>query len=233
MPEVSTVKLVIKVGGYCFSRGLDPKPIQELAKALSRLKSEGHSLVVVTGGGENARAYAGTARALKANESFSDDLGIQVSRLNAALLIAALGDSAYRKVPTRFDEIEEALRTGRIVVLGGLVPGQSTNAVAALTAEVMGADLIINMTDVEGVYSADPRVTRDAELLREISTDELMSILLKADQRAGEYDLFDMTAAKIVKRSRLRVRVVDGTKPGNLERAVKGERIGTLIFDTH
>ncbi len=233
MPEVSTVKLVIKVGGYCFNRRLDPKPIKELAKALSRLKSKGHSLVVVAGGGENARTYAKTARALKASESFSDDLGIHVSRLNAALLVAALGDLAYRKVPTKFEDIYEALETDRIVVLGGLVPGQSTNAVAALTAEVMKADWIINLTDVDGVYSADPRVDKDAKLLREISTDELMSLLLKGGQKAGEYDLFDVTAVKIIKRSRLRVRVVDGTRPDTLERVVKGEEVGTLICDRH
>jgi uridylate kinase len=151
------LRIAIKLGGHLFPYDLDTKKLSSYVEILRRLKSEKHYVLVVAGGGEIARKYISAARQLGAAEALCDELGIMVANLNARLLIAKLEDDAYPIPPSNNEELRLALVSGKIVVLGGLQPGQSTNAVAAIAAEVMKADLLINATNVEGVYSADPK----------------------------------------------------------------------------
>ncbi len=115
-------------------------------------------LVVVAGGGQIARDYIAVASKLGADQASLDEIGIQVSRLNGMVLISALGNLAHASVPTSLAEVVEALELpkNRVVVVGGLHPGQSTNAVAALIAERVRAERFINATDTDGVYTKDP-----------------------------------------------------------------------------
>ena len=118
------------------------------------------------------------------------------------VLISALGNFAHVSVPTSLAEVVEALeaRKNRVVVVGGLHPGQSTNAVAALVAEKVGAEMFINATDTDGVYTEDPRRSENAELLPKVTTKELAKILANESIRAGGYDLMDPVALKLVER---------------------------------
>lgn len=224
------MKIAIKIGGHVFPSKLDLNKISGYTETFKRLVSDGHRLIVVTGGGEEARKYINAARKLGGSELVCDLIGIQVSRLNARLLISKLGGDAYPEPPTSVEELRKAFETRKIVVLGGLQPGQSTNAVAAVSAESINADLLINATDVGGVYTADPEKDPKAKKLDEISADELLKKILKKELWAGSYELFDPIAIKIVKRSRIPTRIVDGRKVRNIERVVKGEKLGTLIL---
>jgi len=224
------LKIAIKIGRYAFPSKLDFEVVSAYAEVFKKLRSEGHRLVVVTGGGEDARKYIDAARKLGGSELVCDLMGIQVSRLNARLLISRLGEDAYPEPPTSVEELRKAFETGKIVVLGGLQPGQSTNAVAAISAESIEADLLINATDVDGVYTADPKRDPNAKKLDEIGADELLKKILNEELWAGGYELFDPVAIKIVKRSRIPTRIVDGRNVGNIERVVKGEKLGTLIL---
>jgi len=149
--------------------------------------------------------------------------------LNARLLIAALGDQAHPTPPQTIPEMQIAFQSRRIIVLGGIEPGQSTNAVAALAAEALGADLLVNATNVEGVYTADPKKDRKAKKLDEIDTEQLLRLVIGGEMGAGGYELFDPVAIKIVGRSRIPTRIIDGRVPENFEKAVRGEAIGTLL----
>jgi len=224
------LKVAIKIGGYAFPSRLDLRRISAYAEMLRKLRDEGHRLIVVTGGGEEARKYIDAARKLGGSEGVCDLIGIEVSRLNARLMISRLGGDAYPEPPTSVKELRKAFETGKIVILGGLQPGQSTNAVAALCAEAIDADLFINATDVDGVYTADPDEDPNAEKLDEISADELLRKVLSKELWAGRYDLFDPIAIKIVMRSKILTRIIDGRKVENIERAIKGEKLGTLIL---
>ncbi|MDQ3881765.1 MAG: UMP kinase, partial [Thermoproteota archaeon] len=112
--------------------------LKRYARMLSEI-SEKVQPVVVAGGGKLARDYISTARSLGSDEASLDILGIEVSRLNARLMIVALGEQAYPSVPEDLEEVNEAVIANRIVVTGGLHPGQSTNATAALIAEKVKA----------------------------------------------------------------------------------------------
>jgi len=219
----------VKLGGHVFPLKLEAERISDYVKVLTKLKEKGHELVVVTGGGANARLYINAAKKLGANESLCDELGIEAAKLNARLLIAGLGEDAYPNVPESVGEIGAAFESGKIVVLGGLLPGQSTDSVAAMVSELIGASLLVKATDTDGIYTADPKKDPKAKKLDEISCAQLREMLLRLPMGAGEYELLDPVAVRIVERSKIPLWVIDGRKPENIERVVKGERIGTLV----
>lgn len=185
--------------------------------------------VVVAGGGKTARQYIETARKLGADESTLDAIGIDVSRLNARLLIAALGDSAHHEVPENLQEVLSAAQTGKIVVSGGLHPGQSTNATAALIAEKVRASKFINATDVDGIYDSDPNKNRKARMFKEISVRQCIEILGEENSAAGEYDLMDLVALKVIERSKLPT-VVLKSDVATITGAIDGKPVGTRII---
>ena len=223
------MKLVIKIGGHIFASYLDPKGIKEYAKLLRKLRGEHHRVVVVIGGGEDARRYIKVAKMVGGSEFNCDLLGIDVSRLNARLLIAGLGDDAYPEPLRSLEELRREFKGDKVVVMGGLQPGQSTNAVGALVAEAIEADLFINATDVDGVYTSDPKKDREARKLDIVYTDKLLALTSSEKLEAGGYTLFDPIAVKIVERSGIPTRIVNGRETANIERAVYGESVGTLV----
>ncbi|NVM55018.1 MAG: UMP kinase [Candidatus Helarchaeota archaeon] len=228
------MKLVIKIGGSLL---LDKEGqirvalITQFAKNLELLLKEGHEIVVVVGGGIEARKYITAMRALGASEGFCDDIGIRVSRVNARLLISALKGLVYPIPPRTLEDALQAASIRRLVVLGGLQPGQSTNAVAAVVAELIGAKILINATDVDGIYTADPNKDPEAEKLDEITTAQFYKLIDKPDSnRAGQYELFDLLALKIVERSKIYTHFISGKNPENIIKVIKGEKIGTRII---
>src|SRR3990170_4592526 len=129
--------------------------------------------VIVAGGGNIARHYITHARSSGADESTLDELGIEVSRLNAKLLIYALQNRAYPHPPTTLQEVRHAVDSGLIVIAGGLHPGQSTNGTAALIAEKIKASEFLNATDVDGIYDSDPNKSKKRYLRRNRNSNTL------------------------------------------------------------
>ena len=192
------------------------------------LKS-GESLGIVTGGGKTAREYASAAREFCGNNFVADEVAVAATRLNAHLMLALFRGVAHPKVFKDFDKAAAALEGHKIVVMGGIQPGQSTNAVGILAAESIRADLFVNATDVDGVYSSDPKKNPKAKRIDVIKTDELLTLTLKGKFEAGGYALFDPVAIRIVERSRICTRIIDGRKLENIEKAIRGEAVGTFL----
>jgi uridylate kinase len=225
------MRAVLKLGGsllYDESGEVVIDLIQGFTKVISVLAQKGNQFIIVVGGGKPARSFIAAARLLGASEAQCDWLGIKIARHNAELLCAALGDIAYPKIAETLDELEIAVCTGRIVLMGGLTPGQSTNAVAALAAEAIHADLLFNATNVDGVYDRDPD-EKGAKRFQTISIGQLKQVLAGAGTRAGEYKLFDPVAIRVVERSKIKTVIFNGKDPENLRRLVNGEHIGTTI----
>ncbi len=185
---------------------------------------------VVVGGGATARDYIGMARTFDADEAFCDLIGIAVTRLNARLLIAALGSAAYPVPPeTQEDASVAAAFSGRIVVMGGTTPGHTTDAVAAILAEYVHADILIDATSTNGIYTKDPKKHPDAVKLDELSPARLVEIIAAERMEAGANLPLDMLAAKIIERSGILTVVLDGREPGQVVDAVNGKRVGTCL----
>src|SRR4029077_8249751 len=94
------MRAVVKLGGALFRREPDVAALREMGRTFGGFVKEGHQLVMVAGGGENARTYIGVARKLGAEESTCDLLGIQITRANAELLRLAIGPVSFSKIPT-------------------------------------------------------------------------------------------------------------------------------------
>ncbi|WP_316506909.1 UMP kinase [Nitrosopumilus sp.] len=184
--------------------------------------------IVIAGGGNIARHYISHARSSGADESTLDELGIEISRLNAKLLIYALKNKAYSHPPITLQEVRHAVDDGLIVVTGGLHPGQSTNGTAALIAEKVQAEQFLNATDVDGVYDMDPNKFKKAKKFKRIELRNLKNMLVHEDSVAGGYDLMDIVALKIIERSKIKTRILNAN-PKNIEKAIKGESVGTEI----
>jgi uridylate kinase len=222
------MKLVIKIGGHLFPPELNLARINEFTSILKDLRKN-HKIIVVAGGGANARLYIQAARKLGSDESYCDDIGISFARLNAKLLISALAEDSYPRVAENTVELRTYNLSDKIVVMGGLQPGQSTNAVAAIAAEIVRADLLINGTDVDGVYTDDPKIHPDAKKLDEVPIDQLLEIIVKNKSSAGGYRLLDLVAVKIIERSKIPTIILDLKDPKNLIRVIEGNKIGTRI----
>ncbi len=225
---------VVKIGGSILfdkENQLKQKLLSNYAKTIRNIFSESKKkCAIVVGGGKIARKYIAVTRALGANEAYNDIMGIEAAKLNARLFIGALGDVAYPEPPNTLQEFHALYNaTDKIIVCGGFQPGQSTNAVAASIAEIVNAEKLLNLTDVDGVYTADPDKDPKAKLLKELAINDLISLIAKQTTKAGQYPLFDNTAVQIVQRSKIVLQFINGTNPENLTIAITGKPIGTLI----
>ena len=223
------MKIAVKLGGFSFPLELGVEEIKKYGEMFSKLKRDGNKLIVVTGGGKNARKYIEASRKLGANEALCDQIGILVTRLNARLLITSMGDDAYPKVPETIEDLRHYFESGKVVVMGGLQPGHSTNAVTALAAESIGASVLVNVTNVDGVYTADPKKDPKAKKFDEISTDKLLSLISGEEVSAGSYELLDPVSVRIIERSHIPTWIVSGEDPENILKILKGKHVGTKI----
>lgn len=221
-------RLVVKVSGSLLS---PPRPeyLASLAETLRELAEGGCRLVVVAGGGPLAREYIEAARRLGVSEAALDVLGIRASRLNALLVASALYPLAPLRVPESVEEAASLAAVYRVVAMGGLQPGQSTNAVAASVAEAVGSRVVVNMLrGVDGVYYPAPGAP-GARRLERLTYDDLWRIIEAASQTAGGYELFDHVAISIAKRSSLLVYFVGGDDPSILKLVASGREAGSLV----
>jgi uridylate kinase len=182
----------------------------------------------VIGGGKTARKFINAGRNLGADEDFLDRLGIMATRLNALVVSASLGEKGLEGVPERVEEADD-IEPEKIFVMGGTVPGHTTDAVSAILATHVRADLLINATNVDGVYEHDPRKNPSAKRFEKLTYDELIKIVNTDEYRAGTSTVIDPKAAMIIKKNQIKTVIVDGRRVENIVDAVKGRLRGTTI----
>jgi uridylate kinase len=223
------MRLVVRLGGSVVASPVDTRLISSYAVLIKKVWSRGHEVAVVVGGGALARQFIGLAKELGLNMQDQDELAISVSRLYAQLFLKELGETGCKKVAITLEEAAECMREGKIVVMGGLKPGITTDTVAALVAEHISADLLVKGTNQEGVYDKDPKKHADAVKLDRLTLDDLTRIFEESSHKAGMHQIIDPEAVKVLRRHPLKLVVVDGFKPENILAAVEGKKVGTLI----
>lgn len=223
------MRLVIRFGGSVVASPLNPELIGKYVELMRKLRVDGHEIVVVVGGGEIARQFIQAAKKLNLTEEEQDELAIYVSRLIAELVRKKLGEDGCKNIPESAQEAKKCLEEGKIVVMGGIKPGMTTDTVAALVAEATKADLLIKATDQEGIYTKDPRKHKDARLLKKVKISELEKIFEENRHKAGIHQILDPEAVKILKRLGIKLVVVNGFNPENILLAIKGEEVGTVV----
>jgi uridylate kinase len=223
------MRIVVRIGGSVVASPINTELMSQYADIIKTIENQGHEVAVVVGGGALAREFIGIAKNLRLDMTAQDEIAISCSRLFAQLFLKKFGESACSKVAITLDDAAQCLAEGKIVVMGGLKPGITTDTVAALVAERVNAELLVKGTDQDGVYDKDPRKFPDAVKLDKLSIDDLAKVFGESVHKAGIHQIIDPEAIKVLKRKPLRIIVVNGFKPENLLAAVKGEHVGTAI----
>ncbi len=226
---MTPLKVSISLGGSLLTKNMEASSYCRYADVLKRLKDSGNTIVVTCGGGKPARQYISIAKELGGPRELQDGLGILATHVNALLLIAALGDAADPRIHKAADEVKRHLGD-RILVGGGYKPGSSTDYRAAIFAGAIGADLIINATDVAGVYDSNPKTNPSAKKLDKLTYAELERIVKENTRQApGEYGLFDLKAVRYASRLGTPLVFIDGTDPEEIVRVVDERHHGSTV----
>jgi len=224
-------KVVVSIGGSILVPGdRDAEFISKLAEMLKEVSKE-VQLAIVCGGGKTARYYAGIAQELGGDTYQQDILGIAATRMNAQLLSLALGDMPD-SVSDNTRETAERACSGKIAVMGGTVPGHTTDAVSAMVATDMKADRIVNGTSVDAVYTDDPRKNPDAKKIQSLTIDELGDIVYK-EHGASKSSVFDPLGVKLAKENNIDILIIDGRNIVELKNAILGKPINGTKVNSH
>jgi len=230
-------RVLLKLSGEVFGGhkgiGVDPDVVQGVAKQISDVVKNGTQVSIVVGGGnyfrgaelqqrgmERARAdymgMLGTVMNCLALQDFLEKQGVD-TRVQTAI---TMGQVAEPYVPRR---AIRHMEKGRVVIFGAGagMPFFTTDTVAAQRALEVGADaLLLAKSGVDGVYDSDPRKNPSAKKFDNISYDEVLSKSLA---------VADAAAFSLCRENKLPIVVFDLMTNGNIARAVKGEKIGTLV----
>ncbi len=211
--------------------GIDFTFVHDLAdEVVDLVKDSKVELAVVIGGGNFIRG----AQAEEIDRAVGDYMGMLATMLNALALQAAF---EKRGVPTRvlsgleIKEVAESyirrrairhLEKGRIIIFacGTGNPFFTTDTAAALRGAEIDAEVILKGTNVDGIYSADPKKDPDAKLFEEISFTQALTDDLK---------VMDATAISLCRENCIPIIVFDMHTPGNMKRVIAGEKIGTYV----
>lgn len=205
-------------------RGLDRNFIRQFVRTIKSI-AKSRRVYIITGGGNTARSFVSDARRIGVrNVQSLHWIGVRACQLNAAILQAAFG-LPWNSLTDR-SNVQRA--TERIVIVAPSIPGATSDYGSVLIAKQVKASVIFNITNVDGVYTADPRISRQARRIDEI-TWPAFSKMFGRSVKPGMHVPFDPVASRLAARSRMSV-VVMSSRLTNLRRAVSGQAFqGTVI----
>ncbi len=218
------MRLAVKIGGSIAVGESGPNGEYLCKFAQVVREADLQKLVVGIGGGRLARRYLESILPLVGPVE-AENLVIDLMKPNVKLLASVLGGRAILDEGSLLS-VKKDVRS-RILVVGGIRPGRSTDANTALLAEAIGASLFVKMTDVDGVYTADPDVDAKARMIHHMSYDDALGISTLG--KPGSYGILDRMCLEVLKRSHIPAVVLNGRDPARLRKVLRGEKIGTII----
>ena len=228
MPKKNQL-FVISLGGSLINHGkVDVDFLKNFRKLILAEIKKAARFILITGGGKPARDYIKALSLLgKASVGDLDWMGIYATRLNAQLVRLMFGKLAHQLViddPNKKVNFRE-----KILIAGGWMPGRSTDDDAVRLAKTYGAKILINLSNINYVYTKDPRKFSDAKPIKEIAWSNFRKIVGNRWD-PGKNLPFDPTAAKLAQRLKLEVVIANGKNVKNLQNILLGKNFkGTVI----
>ncbi|KAL4333939.1 hypothetical protein GQ457_07G004900 [Hibiscus cannabinus] len=239
-PSYKWRRVLLKVSGEALAgdhtQNIDPKITMAIAREVASVTRLGIEVAIVVGGGN---IFRGSSRAgcSGLDRSSADYIGMLATVMNAIFLQAtmeSIGIPTRVQTAFRMSEVAEPyirrravrhLEKGRVVIFaaGTGNPFFTTDTAAALRCAEINAEVVLKATNVDGVYDDDPRRNPNARLHDTLTYHEVTS---------KDLSVMDMTAITLCQENNIPVVVFNLTKPGNIAKAIKGERVGTLIGGT-
>ena len=229
-------RILLKLSGEALmgeqKYGIDPAVVHMIAEQVKAIRALNVEVSLVIGGGNIFRGVMGATKGM--DRTTADHMGMLATMINALALQDAfqnmhveartlsgiempkVAESYIRRRATRH------LEKGRVVIFGAGTgnPYFSTDTAAALRGNEIGAQVVMKATNVDGIYSADPKLDPTATRFDEISFQDVLEKGLK---------VMDAAAIALCMENKLPILVFDMLKPGNLLAAVQGEHVGTLV----
>lgn len=223
--------IVMSVGGSLIVPDhIDTQFLSTLKTFINTKTATGRRFIIIAGGGRTARRYqeaAATVTSLTPDDL--DWMGIHATRLNGHLLRTIFRDIAYRVMVTNPDDILDIPKEEKVIIAAGYRPGCSTDLRAIQIAQRVGAKKVINLSNIDYVYTADPRTNPDAKKIETISWPDFRA-LIPAEWDPGLSSPFDPIAAKEAEVKNIEVAIINGARPEALADYLDGKTfIGTLI----
>ncbi len=228
-------RILLKLSGESLGMdgsGVDPDTVAKVAEGIARVQRIGVEVAVVVGGGNLLRGAEFARRGT--NRATADQMGMLATAINTLALQdglerAGVDSRAASAVEMRTlmepyirRRVIRHLEKGRVVILAGGTgnPYFTTDTAAALRATELGVDAIFKATKVDGVYTADPNKDKKATKFKTLTFQEALDKDLR---------VMDRTAFTLCMENDMPIMVFDMFVPGNMERAVRGEDIGTWV----
>ena len=233
---MSEVVIVALGGSLMYDGGdIDQQWVEDASKIISQTASAGTKIGIVIGGGHLARENIATARKSGVTDTFDLDLvGIAATRYNATAFAAALksaGVDVSENVPETTDDATESLQNHSVTVMGGTIPGHTTDAVSINLAVDSGAKRCTIATNVDFVYDKAPQINPDAIPFEEMTLAELQSIVGPPEHRgAGPNVVIDPIGVQIAIDNGIELALLNGRELERLAKCLAGETFrGTII----
>jgi uridylate kinase len=220
--------VVLSLGGSLVNPGT---PDSQYVASLARLlRSTKHKFGIVVGGGKLARKWADDARKKGASEFEADEAAIEATKKNAQFVIDIMKKDCNRVVCNTFESAREQFKRHRFVVMGGTIPGITTDSDAVLLAECLKAKRILNLSNIDGIYNDNPVRNHNAKKFTKMSYAQLIDLAGKNDLRkAGTHFVFDFLACKLIHRSKIEAHFVHGRNLLDVRKAIEGKPHGGTV----
>jgi len=228
---LNTETIVMSVGGSLIVPDqIDTAFLSDLKKFIEKETANGRRFIIIAGGGKTARRYQDAAHNVSDLQSEDLDwLGLHATRLNGHLLRTIFRNLAYPTMITNPDEVLDAPADTPLIIAAGYRPGSSTDLRAIQIADRVKATKVINLSNTDYVYTANPNTNPTAQKIERISWSDFRK-LIPEDWDPGLSAPFDPVAAKKADNLGIEVAQINGQKLNELENYLNNQPfIGTLI----
>jgi uridylate kinase len=221
---------VISLGGsLVVPDQINEKFLMDFRRLIISYIRKSYRFILIVGGGKTARRYqAAGVHVAGVSPDDLDWLGIHATRLNGHLMRTIFRQYAYPIIITNKKKINT--KTPKQVIVGaGFEPGSSTDLRAVQLAQAYGADTVLNLSNINWVYTKDPSKYKNAKPIKSIDWKSFRKIVGNK-WNPGANVPFDPVASKLAQRLKLKVIIINGLKLGNLRRVFAGKSfIGTIV----
>jgi len=224
--------IVMSVGGSLIVPDhIDTTFLSSLKTLIEKeIATKGRRFIIIAGGGKTARRYqdaAGTVSKLDPEDL--DWMGIHATRLNGHLLRTIFRDTAHPVMITNPDDVIDVPRSTSLIIAAGYRPGASTDLRAVQIAKHVHASKLINLSNIDYVYTADPRKDAHATRIEDTTWTEFRKII-PDEWSPGLSSPFDPVAAREAESLGMEVVIINGEKPEEIEHYLNDEMfVGTRI----
>ena len=220
--------IAISLGGSrVIPNKIDYEFLKKFRKIIDKIKIK-NKIVIVVGGGRIARDYIDVLDKEKLNDKILSIIGIQCTKLNAMLVSNFLRSNVL--IPDSLNEVKKLLDKNNVAVTGaiGFHPDMTSDGTAADIARYLKADCFVNLTDVKGLFTKDPKKFKDAKFIPEISFRDFNKIVNKIKFKAGQHFVLDQSAVRLISKYKIKTIIIKDIN--NLVKILKNKKfIGTVI----